>query len=238
MKVNSLLPSRRVEELWLWFFPRRCVWCRGVTEPASMLCPACEPEAASRRLGGTLLPGTRTPLVSVFPYRSKVSGILLNFKFHGGRGYAHSIGYAMGDELMQAMVLPEDKTRDNPAGWLLCPVPMTAKQVKARGYNQSALLAQAAARWAGAAYAPGLLVKLRETQVQRSLPAAQREENVRDAFAAAQPKRIRGSKIVLCDDICTTGATLRACAKALEEAGAGEILCLTFLHTLEEKSDG
>ena len=212
-----------IERLGLWFFPRRCVWCRGVTEPQHMLCHACAcgGQAASLRTEQSFVPGTTIPLVSVFPYRSRAKGILFNFKFRGGRKCAHSIGYAMGDALAQAL--------DKPARWLLCPVPMTAAQVKARGYNQSALLASAAAKWTGADYTPSLLRKVRETDIQHNLHASQREENVRGAFEAAG--EIHGRKIVLCDDICTTGATLRACADALWNAGAEEIVCLTFLRT-------
>jgi len=188
-----------------------------------MLCTACEPEAAPLRLVDALVPGSRTPLVSVFSYHGKAKGIVFHMKFHDGRGYAPSIGYAMGDALAA--------TLDNPGAWLFCPVPMTAAQEKERGYNHSALLARAAARWVGAGYDPALLAKLRETQTQHSLPAAQREQNVRGAYAAVRPERVKGRKIVLCDDICTTGATLRDCVRALEEAGASEILCLTFLRT-------
>ena len=194
----------RLERLWLWFFPRRCVWCGGVTEPGTMLCTACEPEAAPQRLADALLPGTRIPLVSVFSYHSKAKGIFLRLKFSGMRKAAPHIGYAMGDALKRSL--------DKPAQWVLCPVPMTTKQIEARGYNQSALLA-----------------KRRETRTQHSLPAAQREENVSGAYAAAG--KIKGRRIVLCDDICTTGATLRACCGALREAGAKEIVCLTFLRT-------
>ena len=221
--------KQTLERVWLWFFPRRCVWCMGVTRPLATLCPDCETQAAPHSTAPSLLEGTQIPLVSAFDYHSRASRILLNLKFHGGHKYAHSIGYAMGDAMLAAC-LP-----DKPEQWLFCCVPMTAAQVKARGYNQSELIAKAAARWVGAAYAPGLLRKLRETQAQHDLPAALRRENVDGAFAAAQPDKIVGQSVVLCDDICTTGATLRACVRALEEAGAREVVCLTYLRTeLEE----
>jgi len=224
-----------LERAWLWFFPRRCVWCMGVTEPGEMLCPDCEAEAANR-VAPMRLPGTEHPLVSVFPYHSQGARILLNLKFHGGRKYAHSVGYAMADALSAAM------EADEPL--LFCCVPMTGAKVRARGFNQSALLAGAAARWLGlecaarrfeADFAPGLLEKIRETGTQHGLPAAQREENVAGAYRAAEPDRVAGRRVVLCDDICTTGSTLRECARVLTDAGASEIICLTYLYT-EEKS--
>jgi len=217
-----------LERLWLWFFPRRCVWCAGVSAPGGMLCADCAGRAGQRLPPG-LLPGGDMPLVPVFTYHGGAAKILLSMKFHGAKNMAHSIGYAMADALAAS------KLADKP-GWLFCAVPMTPAKEKERGYNQSELLARAAARWLGLEYAPGLLVKTRETQAQHGLPKEERQANISGAFAAADPGRVAGRDIVLCDDICTTGATLRDAARALREAGAGEIICLTYLRTdLEEE---
>jgi len=219
-----------LERLWLWFFPRRCVWCAGVTAPEEMLCAGCgdRPGPMLELLPGAGWMEPDMPLVSVFPYHSKARQILLNLKFHGGRGLAPSIGYAMAD------MLAASNLADKP-GWLFCAVPMTPAKVKQRGYNQSELLAKAAARWLGMEYAPGLLAKTRETPAQHGLPREERLTNLRGAFAAATPELICGRNIVLCDDICTTGVTLREAARALREAKAAEIVCLTYLRTdLEE----
>ncbi|MCL2300728.1 MAG: hypothetical protein FWC27_11365, partial [Firmicutes bacterium] len=188
-----------LERLWLWFFPRRCVWCAGVCAPGEMLCADCA-DKAGETLAPCLLPGSDLPLVPVFTYHSGARRILLNMKFHGGRGLAHSIGYAMADALAAS------KLADKP-GWLFCAVPMTPAGVKRRGYNQSELLAGAAARWLGMEHAPGLLTKTRETPAQHSLPREERLTNLRGAFAAADPARAAGRSIVLCDDTCTTGGS-------------------------------
>ena len=216
-----------LERLWLWFFPRRCVWCMGVTAPEEALCADCAGKAGPMLEPG-LLPETELPLISVFPYHSRASRILLNLKFHGGRGLAPSIGYAMADALKSSQLA------DKP-GWLFCAVPMTPARVKQRGYNQSELLARAAARWLGMDYAPGLLVKTRETPAQHGLSRQQRQSNVSGAFTVSKAGLVAGRRIVLCDDIRTTGATLREAVRVLEAAGAGEIVCLTYLRTdLEE----
>ena len=218
------------ERLWLWFFPRRCVWCAGAAPPEEMLCADCA-DKAGQVLAPGFLEGSDIPLVPVFTYHGGASKILLNMKFHGARSLAHSIGYAMADALAASQLA------DKP-GWLLCAVPMTRAKVRERGYNQSELLAGAAARWLGLEHAPGLLVKTRETRAQHGLPKEQRRVNVEGAFAAAKPERIAGRNIVLCDDICTTGATLREIARVLKEAGAREIICLTYLRTdLEEEHE-
>jgi len=217
------------ERLWLWFFPRRCVWCAGVTAPGETLCADCA-DKAGHMLAPGLLPESDMPLVCVFTYHSRARQILLNLKFHGGRGLAPSIGYAMADALAAS------KLADKP-GWLFCAVPMTPAKVKLRGYNQSELLAKAAARWRGSEYAPGLLTKTRETPAQHGLSVEERQSNVTGVFAVADPGRVAGRRAVLCDDICTTGATLRDAARALKEAGAEEVICLTYLRTdLEEEN--
>jgi len=228
-----MINPNHLERLWLWFFPRRCVWCMGVCEAREMLCADCAGKAEPASEPG-LLPETNLPLISAFTYHSKARQILMNLKFHKGKNMAHSIGYAMADAIAGVPAFTE--LADKP-GWLFCAVPMILLGVKQRGYNQSELLARAAARWLGMEYAPGVLVKTRETPAQHGLPREERRKNVIGAFAAADPKLIAGRKIVLCDDICTTGATLREIVGVLQEAGAKEIICLTYLRTdLEEEN--
>ena len=128
-----------------------------------------------------------------------------------------------------ADALSASRYADKP-GWLFCCVPVTPAKMSEQGFNHSELLAKAAARWLGNEYAP-LLVKTRETPAQHSLPRERRLTNVAGAFAVAKPELIRARKIVLCDDTCTTGSTLREAVRVLQEAGAKEIICLTYLRT-------
>jgi len=208
--------TQLIERIWLAFFPRRCVWCMGVTAPADMLCPDCAEEAGKSRYAST------DNLVACFTYHSRARRILLRLKFHGKRNMAHSVGYAMGDVLREADIDGDDL--------LFCAVPMTAAQVKKRGFNQSELLAKTAARWLGCEHAT-LLYKARETEVQHDLPAPQRAQNVAGAYAVTAPEQVAGRRVVLCDDICTTGATMQACAHMLEQAGAAQVIRLAFLRT-------
>jgi len=224
-----------IERIWLAFFPRRCCWCMRVTAPTEMLCPDCAEEAGKSRYAcrggyqppadrdnGRLIIAPTQALIACFTYHSRARRILHRLKFQHKRNIAHSIGYAMGDALREAGLVDETL--------LFCAVPMTATQVKTRGFNQSELLAKTAARWVGGEYAP-LLHKTRETQVQHDLPAPQRAQNVAGAYAVAMPDQVVGRRIVLCDDICTTGATMQACAHILEQAGAIQVIKLAYLRT-------
>ena len=103
------------------------------------------------------------------------------------------------------------------------PVPLHPARRRQRGFNQASDLA----RHLGLPVHHALR-RVRATPTQTGLPAVQRHRNVRDAFAATPSARaLAGRTVVLVDDVSTTGATLEACARALKEAGVGEVLALT-----------
>lgn len=217
-------PTSMRERILMWFFPRRCIWCMGVTAPDHMFCTDCESVGIKHKMEPSKLAGTQIPLIAVMEYHSKAKEILHKLKFHGKKEHKTDIGFAMADALSAAQLL------DNPSEWIFCAVPMTETKIKKRGYNQSELLARSASRWIDAEHLPGLLKKVRETGVQHDLKAADRAVNVSGAFAVDKANVIN-RKIVLVDDTYTTGATLRECARVLEEAGAERIICLTYLLT-------
>ena len=103
-------------------------------------------------------------------------------------------------------------------------VPMSRTKERRRGYNQAELLARALARRAGAGCDMTLLTRTAERATQSMLPKRERADNVRGAFAASS--RVKGKSILVVDDICTTGETLRACATALRAAGATRVCAI------------
>lgn len=104
-------------------------------------------------------------------------------------------------------------------------VPMGRHKERRRGYNQAELLARALARRLGIRCDMTLLARRQERATQSTLPRRERAANVRGAFAASS--RVKGKAILVIDDICTTGETLRACANALVQGGASRVCALT-----------
>jgi len=109
---------------------------------------------------------------------------------------------------------------------LVVAVPLSRKRLKARGYNQSALIARELSEIMDLEYSARAISRSRETKSQVGLDPIARWHNVSRAFRA-QPSQVDGHGVILVDDLITTGATLSACAEALEQAGAHVIYGLT-----------
>ena len=120
---------------------------------------------------------------------------------------------------------------------LIIPVPLHATKLRERGFNQSELIARAALRLhpSGLDQKPNVSVMLRRknTASQTGLTLAQRRENMRGAFAVVKPEVVRGSDVVLVDDVFTTGATASECARVLRRAGAERVLVATVARVLK-----
>jgi len=106
---------------------------------------------------------------------------------------------------------------------VIVPVPLHPRRLRARGFNQASLLADELGRMLRLPVAHAALVRSRPTVAQAGLAAALRRRNLRQAFRVARPGAVVGRKVVLIDDVLTTGATADACAVALRSAGAASV---------------
>ena len=117
---------------------------------------------------------------------------------------------------------------------LIVPVPLHPRRLRARGFNQSALIARRLSRLMQTPAKLDAIARVRDIPPQVGLERAARIENVKGAFEvpARFEEAIRGARALVVDDVMTTGATLHACAAALKRAGAGEVVAATVARAL------
>lgn len=111
---------------------------------------------------------------------------------------------------------------------IILSVPLYKKNARQRGYNQSELISRKIAKTTGIVLERNNLIKARETQKQSTLNKIEREKNVKNAFQVKNGDKIKNRKIILFDDIYTTGSTANECSKILKEEGAKEIAVMTL----------
>ncbi len=118
---------------------------------------------------------------------------------------------------------------------IIIPVPLYRSRLWSRRYNQAAVLAIEIAQSTGLDYEPQLLDRVRKTKSQVGLNAAQRRRNVSGAFAINESayERISGKRVLLIDDVITTGATIEACSQALLNGGAEDLNVLAFARVVD-----
>ncbi len=219
-------------------FPSSCPACGALlAHPAAgPLCDACwaalpRHRSTCCRCGLPLLPGWaecgrcrrgRQPFAagaSLGPYEGALRVLLQQLKFAGRRRAAARLAsLLLEDAAVRRLLATSD---------LLVPVPLHPRRLRERGFNQSALLAHELARRCGRPVASGALVRRLDTVPQSGLRAAERRRNVRDAFVVRRRACVAGRVVTVVDDVVTTGATARACARALVGAGACELRLLS-----------
>ena len=237
MLFKGLTRISRSAAVWASQVPSQCAVCHAW--PSQRVCNACvarfaQPVARCRRCalqvpagetecGACILqPPIFDACVAAVDYAYPWVDALADFKFRADPGWAGTLATLMRST---PWVEPAMEAADR-----VLPVPLSVQRLGERGFNQSALLAR---RLAGVKVDTGTLLRLHATEAQSSLPRAQRLRNLQGAFAM-EPGRaaaLRGQRVVLVDDVMTTGATLHAAALALREAGAAHITAVVLART-------
>lgn len=219
-------------------FPRRCVACRRaggvlcaqcaetIRPPSAPLCVLCGASLASGRALGSAQPGApllcaacrsgAAPLAldgmrAVAVYEGATRAAIIALKYEHVRSAARPLGELLAEECARQGWRPD----------ALVPMPLGAGRRRERGYNQAELLARSCGRRLGVPVLTDVLLRTRETTPQVRLSRDMRRSNVQGAFAltsAAAAARLAGRRVVMIDDVTTTGSTLDAAASALRAA--------------------
>ncbi len=203
------------------FFPRKCPFCGKLTGK-TLLCETCGaalPRCEEIRQGADFGRCT-APLY----YEGPVRDAILAFKFKAKLGGLDAFG-----RLMAQTAAERYSGEFDAITW----VPVSKKRLKKRGFDQARyLIASICVDWHVAPLET--LRKMTDNPPQSGLDdAAARRANVLGVYEAVSPEQFAGKRLLLVDDICTTGATLGECARVLKAAGAAEVLCLTLAMVRE-----
>ena len=223
-----------------FFLPRLCVFCGETVEGEALasVCQACE--AKVERVASPLCPCcgrlfpnrdgddhlcgpcqtepppfSRARAAALYDEDGPSGQAIKRFKYNRRQDMLP----VMHHWLKQSLCLELVKEAD-----LIAPVPLHPSRLRQRGFNQALLLAQA---FPEVPLERELLVRQRHTPPQAGLNPRERRDNVKGAFAVPRPDLVKGKRILLIDDVFTTGATVRECARVLRRAGAREVDVLT-----------
>lgn len=201
-------------------YPPKCSFCRKVVRADCRgICPDCRsklPVLPAAECKTVLEEGTEC--ISALKYDEMVRASFLRYKFYGFVSYAEPYAFLLAD-CMKNRGLEFD---------LVTWVPLSKKRKKKRGYDQAELLARDLSRLLGLD-CRAILYKNKDTKAQSlTKDRAERKTNIKDVYSVFDSVYIRDNRILIVDDIVTTGATLSECCSVLKKAGASSVTAVTF----------
>jgi ComF family protein len=222
-------------------YPKRCVACRKggdyicdehfskISFLTNQFCGVCQKGS----IDGMTHPKCRSKfgidgIISAISYRGVVKKLIYKFKYEP---YLSDLKGTLGKLMYEGLIQQEafEKYLEN-GNVVLVPVPLHKRRERSRGYNQSELLAKELSKHLGLPVI-SLLTRNIDTKPQFDLSKKDRSSNIRGAFSLnPRPKTLIPQNIILIDDITTTGATLRECAKILKANGVKKVLGVTLAH--------
>jgi len=209
-------------------FPRTCAICRvRLGEREHCVCMECATtpprhapafvHADERLLGSPLIRSLSAPFI--YQHANPTYDLIIALKY---RGYGEVADFVVRTALTEGQLVPQPGDID-----LILPVPIEGTRLETRGYNQAALLGEALARHYGVPCSEGYLLRHRGSHSQTALDRDVRRENAQAAFYLTDKterlQELRGKRILLVDDLVTTGSTLLALTDLLEQCGVSEV---------------
>lgn len=206
-----------------------CPVCLAGLKPVlSPFCPVCGipfPGAGGDHLCGACLGSLPAfdRAVAAFHYEGAIRELIHAFKYNQKSRLRYPLALLTLDGLGDLVKGHEPH--------LIIPVPLHRSKLRQRGYNQAVLLGQVLSRQLALPMLTDALIRTRRTEPQIELSGAERRLNVKGAFTVKKTALIEERRILLLDDVMTTGSTLDECAKELKKAGASSVIAVTIART-------
>ena len=198
-------------------YPPRCICCFEVIKNNALTCEECGKDL-EKRVNYIDFHAIDFECTSLYRYQGSAKGVISTIKSKKSLTVCKKVGNILADEAERLYAkTPFD---------LVVYVPMTRVRMIKRGFNQTAVFAKIISKRLNIGFEKEVIKKIRETEPQKSLRAAQRAVNLKDAFKVM--KDVDGKSILLVDDVITTGATIKENVKILYKAGARKVTVLTF----------
>lgn len=160
-------------------------------------------------------------------YKKNMKTLIYKLKYDGDR----RIAYDLGQLLISAWSELEKRLSWNLEEVVIVPVPLHPKRLRSRGFNQAELLASCLSKATGLSMNTSVLQRVKNTKAMYGLPRVERVDNIGSAFHVSGHELL-GKKIILVDDICTSGMTLSACVEVLKRAGSAEVVALVAARAI------
>lgn len=193
--------------------PSLCAACDAEVRPRLLFCPSCRTTIER----APAVEHAPTDLAS-FAYGGALATAITRLKYQNRA----DLGLALGATMLPVVALLAERVD------VVIPIPLHPKRLAERGYNQTSLLATPVARRLAVRLETRALARVRDTTRQASLDREHRLVNIAGAFEVRRPPRIRDARVLLVDDVRTTGATLAACRSVLRAAGARTVITLVL----------
>lgn len=201
-------------------YPTRCPVCGSFIDINDRFCPECVKKLAPFK-GAFAIDGS-AGFYAAFTYDKNISPAVILLKKGICGNAAYALGHTLGEKLIDCGLPHIDG---------IIPVPMYSSDRRRRGYNQAELISNHVSDVIGAPVIKKAVVKLKATEQQKMLSGKERRENLKGVFSVKCPELITGKRLLILDDVCTTGSTLSELTKLLKSSGAKEIFCAACCKT-------
>lgn len=236
--VQILRKAGYVRDFFSLVYPRSCEACgNSLFRHEQWLCNYCllnlpkshfhtEPGNVLEQVFYGRAPVERAASYYLFEKSGRVQQLLHSIKYRGNKELARQLGMLYAESLKETKAFSE-------ADYLI-PVPLHPKKQKQRGFNQSAEFARGLGDVLRVPLLENELIRTGFTSTQTRKQKFDRWENVKDVFSVRNPELLKGKKVVLVDDVITTGATIDACCQALGKAGGTRISVLSLAYAKKD----